>query len=155
VSVDEARVLELYRRCRVADQLTYYEDRGREFDAAVSQLGILSALVLALGSTAAALAGAAVGGTPVWAVLAAVFPAIATALAAFGSLYAYEQQAKIYADASRALRRLDRATPDPAAAQDPAAAVKEFVTTAEEVLRREQGQWGQLVSDLRPPSDGG
>ena len=132
------------------------DERGSEFDAAVSQLGILSAIVLALGSTAAALAGAAVDGTPVWAVLAAVFPAIATALAAFGSLYAYEQQAKIYADAAKALQaRLDRTPPDLAAEQDPAAAAHEFITTVEDVFRREQGQWGQLVSELRPPRDGG
>jgi hypothetical protein len=154
VTADDAQLLALYRRCRVADQLKYYGERGSEFDAAVSQLGILSAIVLALGSTAAALAGAAVDGTPVWAVLAAVFPAIATALAAFGSLYAYEQQAKIYADAAKALRRLDRTPPDLAAAQDPAAAVSEFITVAEDVLRREQGQWGQLVSELHPPRDG-
>jgi hypothetical protein len=154
VTADDAQLLALYRRCRVADQLKYYGERGSEFDAAVSQLGILSAIVLALGSTAAALAGAAVDGTPVWAVLAAVFPAIATALAAFGSLYAYEQQAKIYADAAKALRRLDRTPPDLAAAQDPAAAVNEFITVAEDVLRREQGQWGQLVSELHPPRDG-
>jgi SMODS and SLOG-associating 2TM effector domain 1 len=154
VTADDGRLLELYRRCRVADQLMYYDDRGGEFDAAVSQLGILSAIVLALGSTAAALAGAAVEGTPVWAVLAAVFPAIATALAAFGSLYAYEQQAKIYADAAKALRRLDRTLPDLAAEQDSAAAVHQFITTAEDVFRREQGQWGQLVSELNPPRDG-
>lgn len=151
MTAEVARLLDLYRRCRVADQLKYYEDRGSEFDTAVSQLGILSAIVLALGSTAAALAGAAVAGARVWAVLAAVFPAIATTLAAFGSLYAYERQAKIYADAAKALRRLDRASPDLAAEQDPVAAVREFITTAEDVLRREQGQWGQLVSELSPP----
>ena len=154
MTADDGRLLELYRRCRVADQLMYYDDRGGEFDAAVSQLGILSAIVLALGSTAAALAGAAVDGTPVWAVLSAVFPAIATALAAFGSLYAYEQQAKIYSDAAKALRRLDRAAPDLAAEQDSAEAVHQFITTAEDVFRREQGQWGQLVSELNPPRDG-
>jgi hypothetical protein len=155
VTADDARLLELYRQCRVADQLKYYDERGIEFNAAVSQLGILSAIVLALGSTAAALAGAAVDGTPVWAVLAAVFPAIATALAAFGSLYAYEQQAKIYSDAAKALRRLDRAAPDLAAERDRAAAVHEFITTAEDVLRREQGQWGQLVTELHPPRERG
>jgi hypothetical protein len=155
VTANDAQLLALYRRCRLADQLKYYGERGSEFNTAVSQLGILSAIVLALGSTAAALAGAAVDGTPVWAVLAAVFPAIATALAAFGSLYAYEHQAKIYADAAKALRRLDRTPPDLAAAQDPAAAVHDFITVAEDVLRREQGQWGQLVSELHPPPDGG
>jgi SMODS and SLOG-associating 2TM effector domain 1 len=151
--VNDARLLELYRRCRLADQLKYYDDRGSEFGAALSQLGILSAIVLALGSTAAALAGAAVDGTPVWAVLAAAFPAIATALTAFGSLYAYEQQTKIYADAAKALRRVDRTPPDLASEQDPTAALHEFITKAEDVLRREQGQWGQLVSELRTPGD--
>jgi hypothetical protein len=40
--------------------------------------------------------------------------------------------------------------PDLAAADDPAAAVHEFIAVAEDVLRREQGQWGQLVSELHP-----
>jgi hypothetical protein len=152
---DSGRLLELYRRCRVADQLGFYDKRGSEFGTAVSQLGIASAVVLALGATSAALAGAAVAGAEVWAVLAAVFPAIAAAVAGFGSLYAFEQQTKIYADAAKVLRRIDRSPPDLGAAEDPAAALRAFVLASEDVFRREQGQWGQLVSDLEAPRDGG
>jgi ABC-type transport system involved in cytochrome bd biosynthesis fused ATPase/permease subunit len=147
----EREALDAYRELRLRDQLVYYEARRSEFDSALGQLGLVSAVVLAFGATAAALAGASVGGTSVWAVLAAVFPAVSTALAAFGTLLAFEQQAKIYADAAKALRRIDRTPPDVTADPDQAAAVRAYVESAEDVFRREQGQWGQLASELKPP----
>ena len=149
---DPRRQLEVYRLCRIDDQLKYYGDRRLEYDRAISQLGAVSGLVLALGGTSAALAGASVGGHEIWAIMAAVFPAVATALAAYGALYAFEQQAKIYADAVKALRRIDREPPDLKEAADPAPAVHEYVERAEEIFRREQGQWGQLISEARGPT---
>lgn len=148
---DPRRQLEVYRLCRIDDQLKFYGDRRLEYDRAISQLGAVSGLVLALGGTSAALAGASVGGHEIWAVMAAVFPAIATVLAAYGALYAFEQQAKIYADAVRAVQRIDRERPDLEGAADPAMAVREYVDRAEEIFRREQGQWGQLISEVRGP----
>jgi hypothetical protein len=136
------QLLALYRRHRVEDQRGWYEARRAEFEQAVAQLGMVSGVVLAFGATCAALAGA--GGHSTWAVLAAVFPAISTALAAYGTLYAFEQQAKLYGDAARALRRIEGRAPT---ADEPDAVV-EFVATVEDVLRREQGQWGQLVADV-------
>jgi hypothetical protein len=149
---DPSRQLEVYRVCRIDDQLKYYGDRRLEYDRAISQLGAVSGLVLALGGTSAALAGASVGGYEIWAVMAAVLPAIATALAAYGALYAFEQQAKIYADAVMAVRRIDREPPELEGAPDPATAVREYVERAEEVFRREQGQWGQLISEVHRPT---
>jgi hypothetical protein len=149
---DPRRQLAVYRLCRIDDQLKYYGDRRLEYDRAISQLGTVSGLVLALGATSAALAGASVDGQEIWAVMAAVFPAIATALAAYGALYAFEQQAKIYADAVKALRRIDDEPPDLEGAPDPATAVREYVERAEEIFRREQGQWGQLISEVHIPT---
>lgn len=149
---DPRRQLEVYRLCRIDDQLKFYGDRRHEYESAISQLGAVSGLVLALGAASAALAGASVGGHEIWAIMAAVLPATATAVAAYGALYAFEQQAKIYADAVKALRRIDREPPDLNEATDPATAVREYVERAEEIFRREQGQWGQLISEARGPT---
>jgi hypothetical protein len=43
----------------------------------------------------------------VWAVLAAVLPALTTALAAFAGLYAFERIGKLYGDAAKNLRRVE------------------------------------------------
>jgi hypothetical protein len=44
-----------------------------------------------------------------WSALAAILPAISTALAAYVGLYAFEQQSKIYGDAARRVLRARRA----------------------------------------------
>jgi hypothetical protein len=147
------QALALYRRHRLDDQLGWYDARRREFVGAARQLASLSALVLALCAGVSVLAVTSVTGRAVWAALAAVLPAIATTLSAYGSLYAYERQAKIYADARRSLLRLGRTVPD-LSRGDPEAAIGVYVDSVEDVLRREQGQWGQLLAELplsKPP----
>src|SRR5262245_1101947 len=139
---DPSRQLEIYQLCRIEDQLEYYGNRSDEYDRAISQLGSVLAAVLALGAASAALAGASVGAHAVWAVMAAVLPAFATTLAAYGALYAFEHQAKIYTDAVKALRRIDRQPPDLAGAADPARAGRASVARADDIFRREQGQRG-------------
>ena len=148
------QVLALYRRHRLDDQLGWYDARRREFVAAARQLASLSALVLALGAGVSVLAGASVAGAAVWAAFAAVLPAVATTLSAYGALYAYERQAKIYADARRSLLLLSRRMPD-LSAKDAELALGSYVDSVEDVLRREQGQWGQLLAELpvaKPPN---
>jgi SMODS and SLOG-associating 2TM effector domain 1 len=147
VSERAQQALALYRRHRLDDQLGWYEARRREFVAAARQLASLSALVLALGAGVSVLAGTSVAGKAVWAALAAVLPAVATTLSAYGALYAYERQAKIYADARRSLLLLSRRMPD-LSAKDAELALGNYVDSVEDVLRREQGQWGQLLAEL-------
>ena len=148
------QALALYRRHRLDDQLGWYDARRREFVAASRQLASLSALVLALGAGVSVLAGTSVAGKAVWATFAAVLPAIATTLSAYGALYAYERQAKIYADARRSLLLLSRGMPD-LSTNDAELALGKYVDSVEDVLRREQGQWGQLLAEVpltKPPS---
>jgi hypothetical protein len=154
VSERAQQALALYRRHRLDDQLGWYEARRREFVAAARQLASLSALVLALCAGVSVLAGTSVAGKAVWAALAAVLPAVATTLSAYGALYAYERQAKIYADARRSLLLLSRRMPD-LSAEDAELALGNYVDSVEDVLRREQGQWGQLLAELplaKPPT---
>jgi SMODS and SLOG-associating 2TM effector domain 1 len=150
----DLQLLELYARCRLDDQLRYYKGRARMYERATAQLAVCSAVVLVAGSTAAALAGREIAQAELWAVLAAVFPAVATLLTAFGGLFAFDQQAKLYEDAARALQRLKRDAPDLAGAQDPGEALRVYVERVEDVFRSEQAQWGQFASEQKPPASG-
>jgi hypothetical protein len=150
----DRQLLELYARCRLDDQLGYYKGRARMYERATAQLAFCSAVVLVAGSTAAALAGKQVAQAELWAVLAAVFPAVATLLSAFGGLFAFDQQAKLYDDAAKALQRLKRDPPDLAVEQDPVEALRAYVERVEDVFRREQAQWGQFASEQKPPASG-
>jgi SMODS and SLOG-associating 2TM effector domain 1 len=155
VSDRAGELLLFYREHRIADQLGFYTSRRTMFDRAAGQALSLSAVLLGFATAAGALAGTDVGPTWLWSVLATVLPATATALTAYSTLYAFEQQSKIYGDAARAVRAAAHpvADPDPTAAprfpEDAAEIVKRF----EAVFRQEQAQWGQLTSQIEIPDD--
>jgi type IV secretory pathway TrbL component len=126
-----------YRRARIDDQLGYYHDRRVEYEQASSAAawlaGVFGAVTAAIGLVAALLGD---GAPKSIAVVATVVPAIATALAGYAALYGFERLAKLYGDAEHALAGLGDVTP-------------EAVAQAEEIMRREQGQWGQFAEE--PP----
>jgi hypothetical protein len=143
------QVLALYDTCRFGEQLGWYRSRGELFDAAAAQAAVVSAVLLGLTSAASALAGASTGHPQLWTALAAILPALTTALAAYAALYAFDRQSKLYADASRALVAVR--PPDLRVlteADERAAAVSAYVESVEAVFRNEQGQWGQLTSSI-------
>ena len=85
------------------------------------------------------------------AVLAAILPALATALAAYGALFAFDRHAKLYADAVRNLGGLEE--PDLATAGDDREAeeaLTRYVEQVEKIFRDEQSQWGQLAAEPKP-----
>lgn len=151
----DEQVIELYRRFRLEDQLKYYEDAGEEHEHASSQALAVSAVLFGLTAAVGALAGADVGWKAGWAALAAILPAVSTTLSAYSGLYAFEHHSKLYRDAARALRAMSREAPEIAASDAAArtAAVHEYVGRVEAVLRKEQGQWGQLMSQLQLPDN--
>ena len=138
---DPARLIHFYRTCRLGDQRDFYERRSAEFGSAAAQLATISALVLGATSVASILAGVDWDGRTVFGVLAVALPALSTALAGFGALYAFDQQRKLYVDAMNALIEADLAEPADAAA---------YAEAVEEILAREQAQWGQVVGEIRP-----
>jgi hypothetical protein len=150
----DEQFLALYQRQRFEDQQGWYEQRRAEFEAAHSQVVTLTAGLMVLAAAAAALASANVGELKsLWSVLAVVFPSLSTALAAYNGLYAFEQQAKLYRDAANTLLRaradapaLQQGLPETGYRD----ALKAYVGQTEEIFRREQGQWGQLVSEIKP-----
>jgi hypothetical protein len=152
VSERTSELLRFYEQHRIDDQLGFYTGRREQFDRATGQALAISAMLLGFAAAVGALAGAAVGGREAWSALAAILPAISTALAAYIALYAFEQQSKIYGDAARAVRAASHPVPDPNAPQDgrsPEENIAELVRRVEGALRQEQAQWGQLTSQIQ------
>jgi SMODS and SLOG-associating 2TM effector domain 1 len=148
VSSRADQVLALYKAARVQDQIGFYQTRRGQFERAHGQLLVASAVLLGVTSTVSALAGASIEGKQIWAALAAILPAISTALAAYGALFGFDRYAKLYTDAVRNLGLLEE--PDLSHATDAEAAVRTYVEQVEKVFRDEQAQWGQLASEVQP-----
>ncbi|HEX8967812.1 MAG TPA: SLATT domain-containing protein [Chloroflexota bacterium] len=149
----EERFLSLYRAYRHDDQYNFYESRRVEFESAHEQAIDLSAWLMAGSTLVAALAAADVAGLrPVWAMLGVALPTLSSALTAYDRLYAFDQQAKLYRDAAHALQLARADLPDRRQTPDDTAYARglgAYVTEVEGVFGREQGQWGQLISELQ------
>lgn len=143
MSTRPEQVLDMYGTSRIEDQRRYYERRRSEFDRAHGQLLLLSAVLLGATSTVSGLAGVDIGAKLVFAILAAVLPALSTALTAYGGLFAFERHAKLYGDAAHNLGIID--APEPAGLNEEA--VRTYVEQIEKVFETEQAQWGQLAAE--------
>lgn len=150
--VEELR--RFYGEHRVEDQLRFYTARRSLFDRAMDQATALAAVLGGAATVVAVLAGTGTGPTRWWTVLATVLPAAVTAVTAYSTLYAFEQQSKIYGDAARAVRAARRHVPDPGApARSAEQDAAEWVARVEAVFRQEQAQWGQLTSQIETPGN--
>jgi type IV secretory pathway VirB6-like protein len=156
VSERGKELLQFYRRRRIDDQLGFYTSRREQFELASGQALAVSAMLLGFASAASALAGTGLSSAPVWSALATILPATSSALIAYASMYAFEQQSKIYGDAVRSVHAASRFPSQPDAsdgAQPSDGEIAELVKRVEGVLQQEQGQWGQLTSQLRLAED--
>jgi SMODS and SLOG-associating 2TM effector domain 1 len=147
------QLVSFYREHRIDDQLGFYTRRRALFNRAADQALALAAVLLGFTTAVAALTGTNVGPAWLWSILATVLPAGSTALAGYSSLYAFEQQSKIYGDAVRAAHAAARpvADPGPAAPRSPEQDAAELIKRVEAVFRQEQAQWGQLTSQIEIP----
>ncbi|HLZ31187.1 MAG TPA: SLATT domain-containing protein [Chloroflexota bacterium] len=147
------RFLTLYRTYRHEDQRAFYDSRRAEFEDAHEQGVDLAAWLMAGSTVVAALAAANIGGLQtVWSVLCVILPTMSSALTAYDKLYAFDQQAKLYGDAAIALQRARVDSPDLQGNLTEAQytrALSAYLQSVEGVFRREQGQWGQLISELK------
>jgi SMODS and SLOG-associating 2TM effector domain 1 len=149
------QALLFYREGRLNDQIGYYEGAAAEYQRANAQSVAVGAVLLSVTSLAGALAGLDIAGKLGWAVVAAVLPALSTALAAYDALYGFDRIGKLYVDAVRSMRRVE--SPDLASARDAAdaaAKVAAYATAVETILRNEQSQWGQLTAKIHVTSEG-
>jgi hypothetical protein len=146
--------LNLYQTHRHKDQIGFYQRRRAEFQRARRQ-AIITAGVLMLLTAMVSIFTATNIFFPkwVWAALSVFFPALSTALTAYNSLFAFEQQLKLYGDASRALHSAEadvyslRKSLIEADSQEK---IEAYVNQIEEILRKERSQWGQLTSEIDP-----
>lgn len=149
-------VVRFFDACRAQSQRNWYAARAREYKDAHRQVLNLTALALFLAALVGALA--AVWPASKWlSVLSAVLPALSTGLGAYEGLFRFQHNAKLYQDAVAALDRARAVRPDPALLAPggvvSADAARAYMAEIEEILRREQGQWGQLAKQ-RPGGAG-
>jgi ABC-type multidrug transport system fused ATPase/permease subunit len=149
MSDQQKQFLALYRACRHKNQSGFYRARSEEFEKARNQAIYVAAVLMTL-TAITSLAADLVG--PKWAALLGVFlPALSAALTAYSSLYSFESQSKLYQDALNALGGAEEIGYDAEQANGAEAEVKiaAYVNQVEDVLRKEQGQWGQLISEIK------
>jgi hypothetical protein len=155
----DEQTLAVYLKFRHDDQRNFYDRTSTEFEAAHEQGVDLAAWLMA----ASALVGlaAAAADRPeqraLLAVLGTALPAMSSALAAYVGLYAFDQQVKLYRDAAVALLRARADAPDLRAnltEPEYRRASSMYINRVEGVLRREQAQWGQLISELQVADPG-
>ncbi|HEX4949169.1 MAG TPA: SLATT domain-containing protein [Blastocatellia bacterium] len=154
----QQQFLNLYLAARHEDQIKFYDARHKEFDQAHTQAVLLAAGLMALTTIVSFLPSVVKVEAKwawVWGVLGVFLPALSTALTAYNSLYSFEAQSKLYHDALLALRKAQASRIDAEQAPDNEAAAKleAYVNQVEDIFRKEQGQWGQLISELKPSED--
>jgi SMODS and SLOG-associating 2TM effector domain 1 len=145
--------LNFYQTYRHKDQVGFYQARCVEFERSRRQ-AIITAGVLMLLTTMVSIFATTDILLPrwVWAALSVFFPALSTALTAYNSIFAFEQQLKLYKDASRGLHRAEAASYALRKSADEADCQKgidAYVKQVEEILRKERDQWGQLTSEIK------
>jgi hypothetical protein len=148
VSDRAQQFIEVYRVARIKDQGDYYARSAGRFQTAYRQLLLTSAVVFGLSAAIGLIAGLDIPGKLVWAILAAVLPAVTTVLSAYEGLYAFERIAKLYRDAARNLRRVE--PPRLSDAVDEQVVIAQYVDEVEQVFTNERGQWGQLAVEAPP-----
>lgn len=154
---NEGEFLKLYQQYRYSDQLVWYRDRRAEFETAQSQAIFGSIIFVFLAAIAGIIASSTGAFWPkvICLLLAAVFPILSTALAAYSTLYAFEQQAKLYHDAINSLIKANASPPPDPDAQPGLSeeqvtdGVHKYVHEIENIFLVEQGQWGQLAQKMK------
>ena len=150
----------LYQQYRFEDQVKFYKSRVKEFEKAHDQAVLISITLLVL--TAIAGTVGSFTGIPQWLKLgsqlaATLFPILSTAIAAYNSLYGFEQQAKLYQDSiDNLISARDALAPIALANLDDIQYTKRvdtYVENVEKVFQEEQGQWGQLAEKFKPPQE--
>ena len=153
MSTRNEQFLTLYKTHRHAHQMAFYIARRDEFEKAQRASVTLTSALLALTTIASLLASLMLKPKPLWTILSVAFPAFSTALSAYTELYAFDRQAKLYRDTLNPLRRAEADAPDLEQGLTDAEYSEKlavYVNNVEGIFRREQGQWGQLISSIKP-----
>ena len=152
---NDQQFFELYQEERYKDQLRFYDKAQKEFTAAQTEAVIGSIILIFLSGIAGIVASSV---SIHWLkllflLLAAIFPIFSTALAAYGALYSFGHQAKLYQDTITNLLRASALAPVPEdnlTESEFAHKLNDYVREVEKTFLKEQGQWGQLAEHMRP-----
>jgi predicted Zn-dependent protease len=150
VTERKAEFVALYTQDRLLDQLNFYRKRRVEAESARDQAIGAKAVLLGLSAVAGVVGAAYPATRSAMAIAAAFLAALATALAAYQSLYAYPKLAKLYKDAETSLTALRALGLN---AESEASELRARVESVETVFTQENGQWGQLAKHSQPASD--
>lgn len=146
--------LHLYFQYRHENQLTFYTKRQQEFSRAQNQAMGCSIGLILLATLAVALEAVPVPWLKNTSLLAAaILPVLSTTLTAYGALYAFGQQAKIYEDAAKKLQMLEIEhfkLGREVDTTDFVPRLNRYLEKVEEVFEKERGQWGQLAEHMKP-----
>ncbi len=152
---NQKQFFELYQEARFEDQLEYYKSTQKVFDRAKTEAinGSITLIFLAgLAGIAASLINIH-GYKLLFLMLAAILPIFSTALAAYNTLYSFEQQAKLYQDTINNLQHARALAPIPENNLSDAEfthLLNDYVQEVEKIFQQEQGQWGQLAEKMKP-----
>jgi hypothetical protein len=150
---EDQQFLRLYQKYRYEDQLDFYKRRHGEFTKAQAQAIFLSIGLMFIVCLAGALEQIEVPWLKLTCLLAAaICPILSTAFAAYNTLYAFEQQAKLYQDTLNNLQRARVLLADleqGLSNDDFAVHLGSYVQTVENIFLAEQGQWGQLAKKMK------
>jgi hypothetical protein len=135
----------LYLQRRIRYQASYYEQRAVEYESNSDLAFRAGAILMTLSSLLASIG--VVSTLPIYALLTALIPALASFIATFRQLYQWDRQKALYRDTLLGLERariilpdLDLLTPDEARKVLP-----KLIETTEGVLEKEVAQWGQIA----------
>jgi len=150
----DRQFLELYRKHRYEDQVTFYQKREKAFTEAQKQATFISTSLMLLTALAGALEAIEVPWLRfVFMFIAAIAPVFYTSFTSYYALYAFDRQARLYRDTLTKLRYTRALMPD----VTPEVSEREFtnqlnkyIDEVERVLRVEQEQWEELATRMRP-----
>jgi SMODS and SLOG-associating 2TM effector domain 1 len=148
----DLQFLAIYEECRYKDQKNFYNRRLTEFQKARGQLITIQTLLIALAAIAAFLAASNFEWKILWTLLSIIFPILSTALTSYDGLYDFERHAKLYQDAQKALYLANEDSPNlrhGLSEEDRINLITPFVKEVERIFHKEQGQWGQLLSEVK------
>ena len=151
---NDLQFLELYQNHRYEDQVKFYKKRERSFTQAQKQAIVISTGLMLLTALAGALEAIDIAWLKlVFMFIAAISPVFYTSFTSYNSLYAFEQQAKLYRETLSKLQYTRVLIPDvtqEASEGEFTNQLNKYIDEVERVLLVEQEQWGELATRMKP-----
>lgn len=151
---NDRQFLELYQKHRYGDQIHFYQKRERAFTKAQRQMIFICTGLMFLTALAGALEAIDISWLKItFMFIAAISPVLYTTFTAYNTLYAFEQQAKLYRDTLTKLQFTQVLMPDITQGEDDIAVANQlnkYIEEVENIFLVEQGHWGQLATRMKP-----